>query len=173
MSVALTPAPSPTQQLVQKSLSTSVEAECIGRTAGLDPVPIGDSAQTSPTRTDSDNRQTRSGTNPILRAGNQNSHPMITRAKVGITKPNPRYVLLTHKVEFPEPRTVAEALRHPGWNGAMSEEMVNCKEAGTWTLVPITLDMHVLGSRWVFRTKLNADGTLDKLKGRVVAKGCG
>lgn len=31
--------------------------------------------------------------------------------------------------------------------------------------------MHVLGIKWVFRTKLKADGILDKLKARLVAKG--
>lgn len=31
--------------------------------------------------------------------------------------------------------------------------------------------MHVLGCRWVFRTQLNADGTLKKRRSRLVAKG--
>jgi histone deacetylase 1/2 len=31
--------------------------------------------------------------------------------------------------------------------------------------------MHVIGSKWVFKTKLKPDGTLDRLKARLVAKG--
>lgn len=31
--------------------------------------------------------------------------------------------------------------------------------------------MNVLGNKWVFRTKLNVDGTLDRLKVRIVAQG--
>ena len=31
--------------------------------------------------------------------------------------------------------------------------------------------MHVIGSKWVFKPKLKPDGSLDHLKGRVVAKG--
>lgn len=42
---------------------------------------------------------------------------------------------------------------------------------GTWSLVPATPNMHVLGYRWIFTVKLNEDGTLDKLKARLVAKG--
>lgn len=91
---------------------------------------------------------------------------MITRARAGIVKPNPRYVLLTEKVAILEPRYVAAALNHPGWNNAMTEEYDTCKETNTFTLVPCTPDMHVLGSGWVNRIKLNADGTLNKLESR-------
>jgi len=101
----------------------------------------------------------------------QSTHPMTTRQKSGIRKPNPRYALLTHKVSYPEPKTVAAALKDPGWTGAMGEEMGNCKEAETWSLVPYTPDMLVLGSKWIFRTKLNADGSLQKLKARLVTQG--
>lgn len=53
---------------------------------------------------------------------------MVTRGKVGIRKPNPRYVLHTVKGVPKEPTTVAEALRHPGWNASMGEEIDTCKE---------------------------------------------
>lgn len=98
-------------------------------------------------------------------------HAMTTRSKAGIIKPNPRYAMLSHKVTYPEPKTVTQALKHPGWNGAMQEEIGNCAETNTWTLVPYTPDMNVLGSKWVFKTKLKADGTLDKLRARLVAQG--
>ena len=98
-------------------------------------------------------------------------HHMITRSQVGIRKPNPKYALLTSRVKYPEPKTVTSALKDEGWNIAMQEEYGNCQEAETWSLVPYTPDMHVLGSKWFFRTKLNADGSLDKLKARLVAKG--
>lgn len=42
----------------------------------------------------------------------QASHQVVTRAKAGIIKPNPRYVLLAHKVSYPEPKTVTSALKH-------------------------------------------------------------
>ena len=101
----------------------------------------------------------------------QPTHTMVTRSKAGIHKPNPRYALMLHKVSYPEPKTVTAALKDEGWNDAMHEEISNCKEAQTWSLVPYTPEMHVLGNKWVFRTKLNADGSLDKLKARLVAKG--
>lgn len=53
----------------------------------------------------------------------------------------------------------------------MNEEMNICAETCTWSLVPYITDMNVLGSKWVFRTKLNVDGSLDKLRARIVAQG--
>lgn len=53
----------------------------------------------------------------------------------------------------------------------MEEEMDTSDETNTWSLVPLTPYMHVLGNRWVFRTKINSDGTLDILRARLVAKG--
>ena len=95
---------------------------------------------------------------------------MITRSKAGITKPNPRYVLFHVTSTLTEPKTVAAALKHPGWNGAKTEEMVSFDETDTFTLVPYQPDMHILGCRWIFRIKLNADGTVKCLRSRLVVK---
>ena len=41
----------------------------------------------------------------------------------------------------------------------------------TWELVPSSDASRIGQCKWVFRTKLNADGLLDKYKARLVAKG--
>ena len=41
----------------------------------------------------------------------------------------------------------------------------------TWTLVKRPADRKVIGVKWVFRTKLNADGSINKHKARLVVKG--
>lgn len=100
-----------------------------------------------------------------------NSHPMTTRSRLGIRKPNPRYALVASKTIPSLPRTVAEALAHPGWRQAMLDELDSIYQNHTWTLKPATDGMNILGCRWVFTVKLNADGSLNKLKARLVAKG--
>lgn len=68
------------------------------------------------------------------------------------------------------PKSVVEALKHPGWSDAMKEEMHIIDVTHTWDLIPFDETMNVLGCRWVFTVKLNADGSLNRLKARLVAK---
>ena len=53
----------------------------------------------------------------------------------------------------------------------MYDELVVLHQNETWWLVPHTSDMHVIGSKWIFKSKLKPDGTLDRLKTLLVAKG--
>ena len=42
---------------------------------------------------------------------------------------------------------------------------------GTWDLVPLPTEKKVIGCRWVFVIKFNPDGSVARLKVRLVAKG--
>lgn len=99
----------------QSGETTSCEGHSSGCTSGLDPVSIGNSFASSQVQTVS----------PSVQSAPPSSHPMITRSKAGVVKPNPRYALLTQKAAYPLPKTVTEALKHPGWNNAMTEEFDN------------------------------------------------
>jgi hypothetical protein len=52
----------------------------------------------------------------------------------------------------------------------MDEELEALHRNQTWELVPCTPAMHVIGSKWVLKTKLKHDGSLDRLKALLVAK---
>ena len=100
-----------------------------------------------------------------------NAHPMVTRGKSGITKPNQRYVLFNNRVAYPEPKTVTAALKDEYWNAAMTEEYDNCIETNTWTLVPYTSDMKVIGNGWIYKSMVDENGVLKKRRARMVARG--
>jgi Reverse transcriptase (RNA-dependent DNA polymerase) len=51
------------------------------------------------------------------------------------------------------------------------EEVKAHLENKTWEVVRLPEGKHVIGSRWVFKVKRNADGSIDCYKGRIVAKG--
>ncbi|XP_019087641.1 PREDICTED: uncharacterized protein LOC109127429 [Camelina sativa] len=74
-------------------------------------------------------------------ANDNNTHSMTTRAKAGIHKPNTRYVLLTSRFAPVEPKNIAEALQHPGWNDAAHGEINIIHMLHTWDLVEPTEEM--------------------------------
>lgn len=82
-----------------------------------------------------------------------NSHPMQTRAKAGVHKPNTRYALLAPKSSGSLPKNITEAMKHPEWNNAVMTEMGNIHLLDTWSLVPQTEDMNVVTSRWIYTEK--------------------
>ena len=53
----------------------------------------------------------------------------------------------------------------------MDLEFSTLQNQQTWVLVPYSPDMNVVGCKWVYRTKLNANGSINKHKARLVAKG--
>ncbi|CAJ2668996.1 unnamed protein product [Trifolium pratense] len=97
-----------------------------------------------------------------------NTHAMQTRAKSGIVRPkqNPKLLLTSS-----EPKTVKQALKDPQWYTAMKEEFDALQRNQTWTLVKLPPNRKAIGCKWVFRTKENPDGSINKLKARLVAKG--
>uniref|UniRef100_A0A151UIV0 Reverse transcriptase Ty1/copia-type domain-containing protein n=1 Tax=Cajanus cajan TaxID=3821 RepID=A0A151UIV0_CAJCA len=54
---------------------------------------------------------------------------------------------------------------------AMHDELNQFKRNNVWDLVPSNNNMNVIGTKWVFKNKLNEDGVIVKNKARLVAKG--
>ncbi|GKV24662.1 hypothetical protein SLEP1_g34246 [Rubroshorea leprosula] len=73
--------------------------------------------------------------------------------------------------DIQEPKTVKKALQIPHWFNAMREELDALHKNNTWTLVPPpSSPMNIVGSKWVFKTKLNPDGTIERFKAQLVAR---
>lgn len=53
----------------------------------------------------------------------------------------------------------------------MKNEINTLKENNTWKIIEIPKETKTIGCKWVYKTKLKADGILDKYKARLVAKG--
>ncbi|KAJ9689557.1 hypothetical protein PVL29_014974 [Vitis rotundifolia] len=69
------------------------------------------------------------------------------------------------------PKTVTEALNHPGWKNAMLEEIRALEDNHTWKLSDLPQGKKVVGCKWVFVVKVNLDGSMARLKLRLVAIG--
>lgn len=78
---------------------------------------------------------------------------------------------VTHLESYSIPKSVSEAVGHPGWTIAMKEEMSALLHNQTWDLVPLPSGKRAIGCKWVYTIKVNPDGTLARFKARLVAKG--
>jgi hypothetical protein len=57
------------------------------------------------------------------------------------------------------------------WYNAMKEEMNSMKSNGVWDLVELPNGVKAIGCKWVFKTKKNSLGNIERYKARLVAKG--
>ncbi|GKF31086.1 retrovirus-related pol polyprotein from transposon RE2 [Tanacetum coccineum] len=70
-----------------------------------------------------------------------------------------------------DPKTFQEAQSQAVWRKAMQEELAALVENKTWSIVSLPKGKHDVGSRWVFKTKFNSDGSVDRHKARLVSQG--
>ncbi|KAL0319934.1 UNVERIFIED_CONTAM: Retrovirus-related Pol polyprotein from transposon TNT 1-94 [Sesamum radiatum] len=70
-----------------------------------------------------------------------------------------------------EPESFEAAAKHEVWVQAMKEEIKMIEKNDTWELAERPKDKEVIGVKWIYKTKLNADGSIQKHKARLVAKG--
>ncbi|CAL9022194.1 unnamed protein product [Prunus brigantina] len=70
-----------------------------------------------------------------------------------------------------EPENFEEADLDESWRRAMEAELEMIEKNNTWQLVERPFNKLVIGVKWVYKTKLNLDGTVQKNKARLVAKG--
>ncbi|KAL0457729.1 UNVERIFIED_CONTAM: Retrovirus-related Pol polyprotein from transposon RE1 [Sesamum latifolium] len=53
----------------------------------------------------------------------------------------------------------------------MKEEIEALEKNKTWDITPLPTGKRAIGSKWVFKLKLNSDGSVNRYKARLVAKG--
>jgi len=57
-----------------------------------------------------------------------------------------------------------EAIKNDKWIEAMKEELRMIEKNDTWMLVDKPLQKKITGVKWVYKTKLNVDGSINKYK---------
>nr|GEX20724.1 retrovirus-related Pol polyprotein from transposon TNT 1-94 [Tanacetum cinerariifolium] len=70
-----------------------------------------------------------------------------------------------------EPKNINEALNDKSWVIAMQEELNKFVSNDIWELVPNTMNMTIIGTKWVFRNKLEKNGVASRTKSRLVSQG--
>ncbi|KAL1189087.1 Retrovirus-related Pol polyprotein from transposon RE2 [Cardamine amara subsp. amara] len=70
-----------------------------------------------------------------------------------------------------EPRNWHQAKESKEWTLACQEEIGSIEKHKTWDLVDLPVGATPIGLKWVFKLKRNSDGSINKHKSRLVAKG--
>jgi hypothetical protein len=97
---------------------------------------------------------------------------MITRFMNNIYKPKQLHSVSKHPIPpIIEPTCVSQALCDPKWRSAMSDELTALMRHHTWDLVPPPTHCKPVGCKWVFKVKRKPDGSVDRFKAHLVAKG--
>jgi hypothetical protein len=81
------------------------------------------------------------------------------------------YALMTQVMNVVEPVTYEQAKDHKEWKNAMNEEYESIMKNETWELTKLPENKVPIGCKWLYKTKFNANGSIDKYKARLVAKG--
>nr|GEY38271.1 retrovirus-related Pol polyprotein from transposon TNT 1-94 [Tanacetum cinerariifolium] len=71
-----------------------------------------------------------------------------------------------------EPYSYFQASKDPRWQEAMNKEIKALEHNKTWEFTTRPPGKKTTGSKWVFRIKLNANGSIKRFKARLVAQGC-
>jgi len=70
-----------------------------------------------------------------------------------------------------DPDCFEEAVQEEVWRKAMESKIASIEENNTWELMELPEGAKVIGVKWIFKTKLNEKGEVEKFKARLVAKG--
>jgi hypothetical protein len=70
-----------------------------------------------------------------------------------------------------EPKNFNEASKDVNWLKSMNEELDQIEKNGTWEIFPRPANKNVIGSKWVYKNKMNEQGNIVRNKARLVCKG--
>ena len=65
-----------------------------------------------------------------------------------------------------EPKSLEEALQDSNWITAMQEELNQFEYNEVWTLVPRRHEMNIIGTKWVYRNKMDEHGAITRNKSK-------
>ncbi|GKD59386.1 retrovirus-related pol polyprotein from transposon TNT 1-94 [Tanacetum coccineum] len=74
-------------------------------------------------------------------------------------------------VSFVEPKNIKEAIKDESWTMTMQEELDQFVTNYVWGLVPPPNNQTVIGTKWVFKNKLDENDVVSRNKARRVAQG--
>ncbi|KAJ9705776.1 hypothetical protein PVL29_003735 [Vitis rotundifolia] len=91
---------------------------------------------------------------------------MVTRRQSKLNEVS--YVCYTSQIK---PKNVEEALNNEAWVEALHEELNQFSRNDVWFLVPRPKDVNVIGTKWIFKNKMDENGVIVRNEVRLVGQG--
>ena len=108
----------------------------------------------------------------LLKEANEQVESLKTSARTSV--PLQRYLgyaaLMSNMIDL-EPTCFEEAIVRKPWRDSMVEEYASIIKNDVWEIVPRPQNKSVVTSKWIYKIKHAADGSIDKHKARFVARG--
>ena len=98
----------------------------------------------------------------------------VPRQSSRIRRPTQRFDPAGYAAVMEDPSSYIQAMKSEEaaeWKAACKSEMDSLAKNGSWDLVELPKGRKAIPNRWVFRTKLDSAGVLERRKARLVAKG--
>ena len=70
-----------------------------------------------------------------------------------------------------DPNSIKEERKDENWVNAMNEELDQNEKNQTWELVPSPKNKNVIGTKWVFKNKVNENGKVIRNIDKLLCKG--
>ena len=97
--------------------------------------------------------------------------PIQLRRSTRMKMKNPKYANVAVVEEEKEPTFFEEASQKAEWRKAIEEEIKALAENQTWDLVPKPKNMKPISCKWVYKIKTRPDGSIERYKAQLIAKG--
>jgi hypothetical protein len=98
-------------------------------------------------------------------------YTQITMRQVKKPKPFSSYMALMCDIIEKEPTCFEEAIQKKEWVDAMTKEYQSIIKNDVWEIVLRLKNKDVVSSKWLYKIKHAADGSIEKHKARFVARG--
>ena len=85
-----------------------------------------------------------------------------------------KYIIVKKIQMEDDPTSFEEAMRSVDsskWTAAMEDEMKSMRANKVWDLEEIPKGVKIVGCKWVYKTKCDSKGNIERFKARLVAKG--
>lgn len=70
-----------------------------------------------------------------------------------------------------EPKFLHQTIKSPQWREAMTYEILALEKKNTWFLTHLNIGKAAIGCEWLYHIKYKSDGTIERNKVKLVAKG--